>query len=677
MLKKNLNSYIFGLLLPAIALVLFSAETNAQDVTARVTSVKGRATYSYKNAKNQTLKKGRSLGEGYEVRTSKKSRVVVSLSDGSQLVILANTRVVFGDFEKASSLRELIRVPLGKVRIKVKKSNNKPNPYKVRTPTASIAVRGTEFEVTVLANGETRVITTEGLVEVYSLKKPDESLFSEPGRGVIVRADFSLDFLNPNLSGNNSSGNSSVGTDIEVGSKSSSIISSNSQPAANAYERFSGNVVRSVENFTPSRSIAVSNPHFDSLDNPAYAGAFDYAEGQIYFLSGLSSDQNIADDSVSNNLDSFVSVDYNVGLQGTFFTPISDSRFIVGVSGSFVVNGLQPLEIETAENNTNLPGSTFNLYASGSLIAARTFGDQDQTTVGVSYDRLESEGYLGVTLDQNNPGNTPFFGFSLFDVTRNRFTVGVKHNFNRSELGLFYRYGRNRTILGNSEFVSNSNTNNSYQIESKSDSSEVGVQFRRTVTPRFFYGLEGSLFLEKSNDRVINGTGSTEITSTQNTNSNRTSFGAGVGYLFKPQTIFTLDVNGGFINGNSTRISDSSGEIVETNDRNSKFASFHAALQTDIWKGLFGSATVNSFYRNNALDQRIFTNNFQLQKNPFGESTNDIFRKNSVNYTFSDFGLGWRFSPNYIVQYVFTTDYGETAPRHNFLFKYSFDFGKD
>jgi hypothetical protein len=41
---------------------------------------------------------------------------------------------------------------------------------------------------------------------------------------------------------------------------------------------------------------------------------------------------------------------------------------------------------------------------------------------------------------------------------------------------------------------------------------------------------------------------------------------------------------------------------------------------------------------------------------------------------FSDFGIGWRFSRHLFVQYLFTTDYGVTAPSHALMLRYTFKF---
>ena len=48
----------------------------------------------------------------------------------------------------------------------------------------------------------------------------------------------------------------------------------------------------------------------------------------------------------------------------------------------------------------------------------------------------------------------------------------------------------------------------------------------------------------------------------------------------------------------------------------------------------------------------------------------------NVLYTdiYSNYGIGYRFTPNLVFQYIFSTDYGQTRPRHSFLLRYTFDF---
>ena len=39
---------------------------------------------------------------------------------------------------------------------------------------------------------------------------------------------------------------------------------------------------------------------------------------------------------------------------------------------------------------------------------------------------------------------------------------------------------------------------------------------------------------------------------------------------------------------------------------------------------------------------------------------------------YSDFSVGWRFSPRLLVEYVLSTDYGLTVPSHTLLLRYTF-----
>jgi len=68
------------------------------------------------------------------------------------------------------------------------------NPYRINSPTASIAVRGTEFSVIVEQTSETEVIVYDGLVEVASLTDPQDAVLVHPGSGVIVRPNHPIYF---------------------------------------------------------------------------------------------------------------------------------------------------------------------------------------------------------------------------------------------------------------------------------------------------------------------------------------------------------------------------------------------------------------------------------------------------------------------------------------------------
>ena len=133
------------------------------------------------------MTRGFALNPGDSVDTRGGGQVVIELSDGSMVVVQPESVVVLKDYRAAGSLRELFEITLGRVRVKINHFGGRPNPYRMNSPTASIAVRGTEFSVAVDAQGDTQVEVYEGAVEVTSLTDPNRRALIEAGRGVLVR----------------------------------------------------------------------------------------------------------------------------------------------------------------------------------------------------------------------------------------------------------------------------------------------------------------------------------------------------------------------------------------------------------------------------------------------------------------------------------------------------------
>src|SRR5262249_43744744 len=177
------------LLFLLVASIQFTGATAlAQAVDARVASVQG-AALRRNNQRAFILARGDSLKPGDEIDTRGGGRVVIELTDGSVVVVQPNSRIVISDYRAAPSLREMFRILVGRVRVKIAHYGGKPNPYRVNSPTASILVRGTEFGVAVEPSGETSVAVYEGLVEVQSLSDPRRSVLLSAGSGALVKAN--------------------------------------------------------------------------------------------------------------------------------------------------------------------------------------------------------------------------------------------------------------------------------------------------------------------------------------------------------------------------------------------------------------------------------------------------------------------------------------------------------
>lgn len=651
----------------------FKAYAQSAAVEARVTSVSGAATLSGNGRNGAKLARGTILAPGHEIDTRGGGRVVIDLSDGSQVVVLPGSRLVFGDYRNANSLRELLQITLGRIRVKINHFKNKPNPYRIKSPTASIAVRGTEFEVTVESLGETRVVVFEGAVDVASLRDPSNPLLAEPGRGVIVRPNFTLDFFVPGITTGDAAKRGSQ-KDSVASNQTDVIIEGNSE-AAKVHERFTDNVVQNGDLVSPSRFTAFADRHLDSIDNPAYAAAFDSSEGRIYFAPSFSDASN--DDEALSRLNP---VDYSIGLQGTVFVPLNRFRSVIGASGSFVNNGLQSFsgKADILPNVSLLPpgitsnrvplSTTNNKFFNGSLIVARKFGNRDQTSIGLSYERFTSNGNLTNYLNQTDANSSlEIKSFtSSFRVNKRNFTFGVKHDFDGTELSAFYRYNKTTanggTSLGSfTNAVSPAFSTNINTVESIGSSSEMGFRLRGAISGRFFYGAKGSLLFGRSREEFQR---NARVNFKQNSATTSGTIGFGIGYFLRSRTIFSFDLSGGFIKVDRNENEVSLVSLLERGNRRTLFISPHAAVQTDVWRNLFVSASIQMVNQSRTVDSRLLPERLSLARDSFTD-------------VYSNFGIGWRFKPNFIFQYIITTDYGKTSPRHAFHLRYSFNFSRE
>jgi len=679
---------VFLLLLVWLAgAYIFAVSVDAQNsaVEARVTSVSGKAMISGNGRGNVKLARGAILTPGDEIDTTGGGRVVIDLSDGSQVVVLPGSRVIFGDYRNAASLRELLQITLGRIRVKINHFQGKPNPYRIKSPTASIAVRGTEFIVSVEPLGETRVVVLEGAVEVASLQNPSKKLVAEPKKGVVVRPDSTIEFFVADVM-NKEVGERDREKSSTAPNQKKDDDTSNSRTATNVYERTLESIVESGETALPSRFTAFPDPHLDSLDNPAYAGLFTEAEGRVNFLPSINGATNAEDDLRSRfGLRSPRPLDYSFVPTGTIFVPIKHFRAVIGGNFGYFRNGLQSL---SATDNFSLPSPPFpvgatglrtvtgatsgNLF-SGSLIFARKFGSRDQTSVGFSVERLFSVENLNETITQRDIG-----GLSLTEqiasrssVNRTRLTFGITHDFGGIRFGAYYRSGKSAgTDSDLLRYVNGVPQPNDF-TRTKSTTSEIGFRLRGAFTRRLFYGAEANLLFATTREDLRR---SAIVDSTERDRTTRATLGFGLGYVWRPRTIFSFDIAGGLISGNQRRIENLTGNLLETERQRSRFLSLHAAVQTDVWKNLFVSASVLSITQSRITDSALFPDRFGRLLNSDGIFTPTGRTRDFYTDIYSNYGIGWRFKPNFIVEYILTTDYGQTSPRHTFFLRYTFDF---
>ncbi len=651
-------------------------------VEARATSVRGRASISGNGRNSVVLLQGTVLGPGDVVDTGADGRIVIDLSDGSQVVVFPNSRLVFGDYRNASSLRELLQIVVGRIRVKINHFQGKPNPYRIKSPTASIAVRGTKFEVAVKSRGETRVTVTEGAVEVSSLRDPSHPLLAEPKRGVMVRPDSTVDFfisetLSPGGGEPSDKANAAKGRtdDEDIASRS----------AGNIYEQAIGNVFGGGRRPQASRFVAFPDAYLDSVDNPAYAAGFTNAEGRLYFLPSFGLSNTIGDRARDRlGLSDPRSLDYALIPEATVFVPVRKLRSVFGVKIARLNTSVRSLTVQedASLSSTLFPDDTTGLsvrngsaagrVTDSSLFFARRFGARDQTSIGFSIEHFSLRGSLDETATQRDITNFSITESrsSRSEANRTRLTFGFVNDFGRVKLGGFFRRSFNHGgSFDNFHTINDAPVQNDF-LRASSNSSEVGFKARWSLSRRIYIGMEGGWLVAHRFEDIHR---SVIVDSSENTTTRRTTVGVGLGLILSPRTILSFDVAGGLIRSAGDRTENATSKLLESKLGHTDYLSFHVALQKDLWSKLFASTSLMSIGKLRTNDLRLYPDRLGRILDragvfaPSGRSS-DLF----ANF-YSNYGLGWRFKPNFMFEYIFSTDYGETASRQSLLLRYNFD----
>lgn len=687
-------------------LVTISARAQAQSVRAYVRGLKGSAQIK-PNSKSPAsdLKLNTQVEPGNMIETGHHSRVVIHLTDRSRITILPDSKVLLKNFQFANSARELLEILVGRVNVKIRHDLGKPNPYSLSSPSASIAVRGTEFVVDVLPSGETQVIVREGLVEVWSRNNPDNKRLVTPGSKVIVRpgGDISSAFPGPGSGLNGRTRYLDMGED---------------------YKRSVDSVAQNSNEISPAFFSAFPDQHLDSLENPAYASDFKSAEGRLFMLPSAG----------KPNRDWFPGnshLDYSISPQLTVFTPIPGSRFVVGGGVSaFAVKS----EKSYNDNFIDIDGHANNEYThhsrqamrfkvfNTSFVASYSFGDNGKTSVGVGVETLSGSGnYLNEYASTNTGYHYGNWDNSHSRFERTRLTIGLTRRFSTSsKLGLYYRHGITSSDQENHHLDEHLNENNlepgvrysNYELRRvniSNLSSEIGARFRFALTKRLFYGAEGSYLYERINSKDDltnsqserpNGIGA--LTNTRGealTRSlgdryrylaRRARIGMGVGFALNSKMLLNFDVTGGIFNNDrppQTPVNSSGAIFAYGSSPGSlasaqgKFVSAHVALQTNLWRNLYLSASGLKAVRKDILYLRTFryevvrtTENGLPVYGPVGPPIYAPY--NAVDKgDLSNFGMGWKFKPNLTAEYVYSKDYNYLNNSHSFRIRYTFNLG--
>jgi hypothetical protein len=158
-------------LLLAAALVCACPVWAQSDGSAAVTFLTGRVDRMV-DSQPWVLNIGDTVKPGQLIVTGPDGGAIFKLADGSTFEVYANSQVRFRASQ--GNWTELLDVFLGNVKVHIQRLGGRPNPNRVRTPTAVISVRGTTFHVNVEDDGDTTfVMVEEGVVDVEHVLLPN------------------------------------------------------------------------------------------------------------------------------------------------------------------------------------------------------------------------------------------------------------------------------------------------------------------------------------------------------------------------------------------------------------------------------------------------------------------------------------------------------------------------
>src|SRR3981081_997097 len=163
-----------------------SAPTTAAIAGATIAEWKGNIRLSLPGQLPSNPSRGEQLPPGTILDTGS-GRLLLRLSDGSEVIVRAHTRLQV----QQPSLTDpsYLQLLLGRIRALINKRTGGAVPFELGTPSAVIAVRGTQFDVEVNARNVTEVDVVDGLVEGFGQNANGGSVLVEPGFSTRIGID--------------------------------------------------------------------------------------------------------------------------------------------------------------------------------------------------------------------------------------------------------------------------------------------------------------------------------------------------------------------------------------------------------------------------------------------------------------------------------------------------------
>jgi hypothetical protein len=456
----------------------------------------------------------------------------------------------------------------------------------------------------------------------------------------------------------------------------------------NDYKRYLDNIVGRGWAIPVQRFAAFADSHFDSFDNPAYATEFASIEGRVWLITSFNRarggdlQNSSAGFPFSSNLIS--PIDSGLLAQADFFIPFERARAVIGGAVAVSNDRAQSLTVDPApaslvrlfSNNSRVSRyvgvSTEITSITGSLMAARRFGDEGRTSVGAGVEWVSGYGDLHgqslLAVDALTLAREELKANS--QINRLLFRLGMTRELSGGhKLGLVYTHGlataedRDRSRLLNGLPLSLDST------RQEGRSSELSFRLRGPFTRRLFYGVEGLLLWSESDEKIRR---AILTDSTARAGADRAVVGFGLGYALRRTTILSGDFAFGLSRVREERREDATGNPLEDRRERERFTSGRLGIQTDLWRRSFASASALAIWQTITTDLDLSPDLFGRRLTSLGLFEVDGRSRRNAMSAFSDFGAGWRFTPNLLAEYIFSINHYFGPPRHVFLLRYTF-----
>lgn len=186
---SGIHGVVCGLLVIAVPQIC-SAQffPSSPDAAAKVIAVTGQVSV-LRDSEPWALNIGDQVQAQQVILTGPDGYAKFQTSDGSTFEVYPSSNVIFR--KNPGSLRDLLDLFVGRVKIHIQRLGGQPNPNRIMTPTAVISVRGTIFDVSVDDDSDetTTISVEEGSVEVRHALKPGAPKIVNAGESLHVYKD--------------------------------------------------------------------------------------------------------------------------------------------------------------------------------------------------------------------------------------------------------------------------------------------------------------------------------------------------------------------------------------------------------------------------------------------------------------------------------------------------------